>query len=225
MKRRKKIYFNLIVDLFLVGCIYYFLLVKQGESFEHAAMVGDWNRIPLWKLHEIIDFGSMNVRLHNWYAWGTPIDDHIVVYKKDRPDLETIALQRLKDILTLSVGDGVVCGTRYALAQPFGGNLGIRYFVFATNQIEVAYFKETERNEFLKECEKYGVDGANLKDFQDCWEEFWSKRTSLNPLELIRDGFTDGFTMGESVVGLMLLFVSFIVVRRQWSWLWTRSAT
>ena len=212
-KIRSKIH-AIIIDCLLVGAIFAGMYIKYFNQFENAKIVGDWKRIPLWYPHEIVDFGDMmGVRLSNWSSWEHPNDDAITRYSDDAVDEERAALQQLNDILEFSVGDNVVCGVRTVRASRYGRYFGKRYFVFATNQVEIAYFRE--KDEFLRECGLYGVDGEKLMPFDGCWKKYWKSHETCNPIKILIADIKTGFVWYELLVLVVFCYVLIRQLRRQ----------
>ena len=215
MKRRSSIIHAIVIDCLLVGAILSVLYIKYVNQYANAKIVGDWNRIPLWYPHEIVDFGDLvGVRLNNWSSWKYPIDNSITVYADASADAEErAALKQLNDILELSVGDNVVCGVRTVRGSRHGSYFGRRYFVFATNQLEIAYFKS--KDEFIKECILYGVDGEKLMPFKECWETYWDTHETYNPITVLISDIRVGLDWREWLALIILGYMLWRQLRRQ----------
>lgn len=215
MKRRSSIIHAIVIDCLLVGAILSVIYIKYTNQFANAKIVGDWKRIPLWYPHEIVDFGDgVGVRLNNWSSWKYPIDNTITVYAEASADAEErAALRRLNDILELSVGDNVVCGVRTVRGLRSGSYFGRRYFVFATNQLEIAYFKS--KDEFIKECSLYGVDGEKLMPFKDCWNTYWDAHETYNLITVLISDIRVGFDWREWLALIIFGYMLWRQLRRQ----------
>ena len=212
-KIRSKIH-AIITDCLLVGAIFAVIYIKHSNQFENAKIVGDWKRIPLWYPHEIVDFGDMmGVRLSDWSSWKHQNDDAVTRYSDDAADEERAALQHLNDILELSVGDNAVCGVRTVRASRHGKYFGRRYFVFATNQLNVAYFRE--KDEFLRECGQHGVDGEKLTSFEDCWGKHWKTHGTYNPIKILIEDIKTGFEWYEATALVAFGYFLMRQLRRQ----------
>ena len=215
MKRRSSIIHAIVIDCLLIGAILSVIYIKYTNQFANAKIVGDWKRIPLWYPHEIVDFGDgVGVRLNNWSSWKYPIDNTITVYSDASSDAEErAALKRLNDILELSVGDNVVCGVRTVRGLRYGSYFGRRYFVFATNQLEIAYFKT--KDEFIKGCSLYGVDGEKMMPFKDCWNTYWDAHETYNLITVLISDIRVGFDWREWLALTIFGYMLWRQLRRQ----------
>ncbi len=215
MKRRSSIIHAIVIDCLLIGAILSVIYIKYANQFANAKIVGDWKRIPLWYPHEIVDFGDVvGVRLNNWSSWKYPIDNTITVYSDASADAEErAALKQLNDILELSVGDNVVCGVRTVRGSRYGSYFGRRYFVFATNQLEIAYFKT--KDEFIKGCSLYGVDGEKMKPFKDCWNTYWDAHETYNLITVLISDIRVGFDWREWLALTIFGYILWRQLRRQ----------
>lgn len=227
MKRLFHFLIYIIPDFIFAFLLLMLFHVKYVSSFEHCREVGQRLRIPLWKPYEIVDFRDSwsscspprGVELHDWNMWWISGTYNERVYEEDT-DPEQEALKYLTEIKNFALGDGVVCGLRRVLPSRDGRNYHDRYFLFASNHTEVAYFMDLDV--FLRECRKYGIDGTVLQDFSGNWRSFWEKDGSDAWLikEIIED-FREGFT-GRELTCLVFLSLSYamLVARRICPALW-----
>ncbi len=202
---------SIVIDLIILCGLWCLLLLKQSTQYANARIIGDWERIPLWYPWEVVDFGSgMGVDVRNWNSWKHK-EDMPIVLEGTSTNGESAALSRLTDIKSLSIGDHVVCGIR-SVSLPTVGYWGDRYFVFATNQMEVTYFKS--RDDFMRECARYGGDGINLLDFHTCWGDYWESHGTINPFKMLMNCLRQGFSFPELIVVAILLYILYIRIRR-----------
>ena len=214
MKRRASFIHAIVIDCLLVWALLAVLYIKYTNQYENATIIGDWKRIPLWYPHEIVNFGDMmGVRLNNWLSWKHPIDNTVTISSDAAEDVERTALQRLEDILEFSIGENVVCGIRTVRTSRHGRYFGRRYFVFATNQLEVAYFKE--KDEFLRECDLYGIDGGTMMSFENCWNTYWDTHETYHPIKILTRDIKAGFKWYELLALVLLVFLLLRQLRRQ----------
>ncbi len=200
---------SILVDLMILCGIWFLLLLKQSTQYENTCVIGDWERIPLWYPWEVVDLGSgIGVDVRSWNSWKRKEDMPLVF--DGNTDGESVALSRLTEIKSLSVGDHVVCGIR-SVSLPTIGYWGKRYFVFATNQVEVAYFKS--RDDFIRECARYDADGGNLLDFHSCWEAYWKLHGTVNPFKILMNCCRQGFSLPELFIVVILLYIVYIRIR------------
>ena len=81
-----------VVSLIGVGAFY--------RSFEHALVVGDWNRIPLWFPYEVVDFEYGYGRVHDWTCWDKGED---AVTLDPDSDSESVSLAFFDAITEFSI--------------------------------------------------------------------------------------------------------------------------
>ncbi len=188
------------------------LIVVHGmysARFEGAKSMIDSNRrIPLWFPYEISEQYGTNAAIGEW-DYTIKKEPRVITGAVSRVDM---ALMRPDHIEAFTFNEGAICGIKELQDFPTGEALGTRYFLFSTNHVSVKYF--LSENEYLDECARYGLNGAELCDFAENFYRFWSGRGKCSIKRVVQAFCRTGFDVGEISLLAILLFVWLRMLRR-----------
>ena len=198
-----------ILALLVLGMAVYLMLeAKYIGEYEHALnMIDDDKRFPLWYPHELRKtiFG---IELMDWrdYSFGNmPAFMHMpVLWGRSSVSSPHVAFG---DIEQISVSTNAVCGIVKRGKDGSVNGVKLRhYFLFASDMPNVRFYY-VDKSAYLADCVRHGIDGENLKTFDECYMRFRSFEEDTSALDVLKNPFVSGVSVYE----LLMLFFALCI--------------
>ena len=178
--------------------VYLMLRAKYAGEYAHAFnIIDDDERFPLWYPYEVVKRIS-GIEFGDWrdYSFGSlPLFMQEPILW-DRPAASAPRVN-LKNISRLNVSSNVVCGVTKRMKDDSGTGYEVgHYFLFARNMPQVRFYHSDEKSYFA-DCLRHGIDGGDLKTFDEYYSSFLALESHPNILEVLKNPIVSGISIDE----------------------------
>ena len=182
-----------IAVVVLLIIVYLVMSATFHNGYDHSVIaIDDDERIPLWYPHQLVKWcpggGGLHVDLKDWrdFTSGTlpSFVNAPILWKRQnsqapRVELENIIQVNFSTNVVVGVSEMKEDGNGVRMAKPQR-----RFFLFACGMKEIRFY--SDESIYLSDCAKYGIDGRNLKTFEDCYAAFVSSEEQLGFYDILK---------------------------------------
>ena len=203
----------------LLVIVYLVMSANFHNGYDHSTIVIDVDeRIPLWYPHQLVkwrpDGGELHVDLNDWrdFTSGTlpSFVNAPILWKRQNDQAPHI---KLKNVVQVNFSTNVVVGVSEMKEDGNGVRMAKpqrRFFLFARGMTEIRFY--LDEGTYLSDCAEYGIDGRNLKTFEDCYDAFVSSEKNSGFRDVLKYPAVAGVTVSDILPLLFILPICMIVV-------------